>query len=621
MKKILITFFLVFVTTFIFAISSNAAYCPDNEFVPDVNVYINSSSTEFCVYEYTYADLRDVILIETNGPYYYVNPKMFKAMVNRSLNVIGGATYAAWRAFLTSDTVGAGTNYKDYWLNHLNEELFNYWYNYDNQYSLYSMYIDSFLTASPSSVTNVSVPMKHDNFHVLHFTGSEDYLVNPLSFRLYVDTVINKRDSVTYAEFKEYIKDYSGSVQFLVRWNNGTYTEDDFNFLYNGINDSVYNQGATDTLVEINEVMKNSLEEFMASNPEDFSIDNFEFYLESINPDFLLKYNDYTFDGFVYDIYSFGELEGIEEGHYDINYGLFSAYSAYLENCNINGVNFTYDGFREFIGEDFIFTEDFFYVLKGIYDAGKNIAIVDGKYSSEDLNAAKKEGITEAHNHLSSWLEENCILSEPIVNNYGELDNFDVLIKDNIPSALNEYEQKGYVRGLNEGKNIGKTNGVNASIVQLRNWLKNNNHLWVEESFYTPNGDITLIDRMLNQNIPESLSNWRDSGYTAGYNQGLKSGNEEIFNRGYDDGYAAGLVATDGEAFNMGYNQGKNEGIAIGESTADVFKKGIFAIFSAPVDMIARVLNFELFGINLFYLISGLITLSLAFFVIKKIRG
>jgi hypothetical protein len=59
-----------------------------------------------------------------------------------------------------------------------------------------------------------------------------------------------------------------------------------------------------------------------------------------------------------------------------------------------------------------------------------------------------------------------------------------------------EYEEYGYVHGLNEGKDIGKTNGINVSIVQVRDWLKNNNHLWVEESFYTPQGDVTLIDKM-----------------------------------------------------------------------------------------------------------------------------
>lgn len=65
--------------------------------------------------------------------------------------------------------------------------------------------------------------------------------------------------------------------------------------------------------------------------------------------------------------------------------------------------------------------------------------------------------------------------------------------------------------------------------------------------------------------------------------------------------------------------QGYSEGYAACESGYAESGKAIWNIMSMPVDLLANVLNFNFFGINVWALASGLFTVALIIFVLKKV--
>ena len=106
--------------------------------------------------------------------------------------------------------------------------------------------------------------------------------------------------------------------------------------------------------------------------------------------------------------------------------------------------------------------------------------------------------------------------------------------------------------------------------------------------------------------------------YLGIWNAGAANGN--VSDR-YDEGFQDGR--------DVGFTEGKNEGIQIGETQAlnakGTFVELVFAIFSAPVDLINGILDFDLFGINVAGLVKTLLTLGVTalimWFILKLVRG
>lgn len=86
------------------------------------------------------------------------------------------------------------------------------------------------------------------------------------------------------------------------------------------------------------------------------------------------------------------------------------------------------------------------------------------------------------------------------------------------------------------------------------------------------------------------------------------------YNRGYDVGYDDGLADTDGydQGYNAGYNAGVNNGFA-----DNAFKKLFNVIMNAPFNIFSGLLNFEIFGVNLFALFSFVFTTMIIFAIVK----
>ena len=101
-----------------------------------------------------------------------------------------------------------------------------------------------------------------------------------------------------------------------------------------------------------------------------------------------------------------------------------------------------------------------------------------------------------------------------------------------------------------------------------------------------------------------------DNGYNAGYSAGVNDvldnlGNYHLYTQEqYDDNYT------------LGFNRGADSITDIGDSG---FTRLMNVIFNAPYNIFNGFLNFEVFGVNLFNLLSFIFTTSIALFVVKLI--
>lgn len=101
-----------------------------------------------------------------------------------------------------------------------------------------------------------------------------------------------------------------------------------------------------------------------------------------------------------------------------------------------------------------------------------------------------------------------------------------------------------------------------------------------------------------------------NSYYQQGYGQGFNDGVAEGSDSGYASGYSAGRT--------VGYASGYNAGL----DTADYSFFDLFgSVIDAPVTVFKDLFNFELLGVNLLSLFTGLLTLAVLIWIIKLIFG
>ena len=89
---------------------------------------------------------------------------------------------------------------------------------------------------------------------------------------------------------------------------------------------------------------------------------------------------------------------------------------------------------------------------------------------------------------------------------------------------------------------------------------------------------------------------------------------DTIYNNDYNDGYDDGYYD--------GYNNGYDDGVVVGENNAGIAENGLITMFNiiltAPFNIFNGLLNFELFGVNLFNVFSFIITAFIIIWVIKR---
>lgn len=144
-----------------------------------------------------------------------------------------------------------------------------------------------------------------------------------------------------------------------------------------------------------------------------------------------------------------------------------------------------------------------------------------------------------------------------------------------------------------------KTEGIFDSIEVAQDTLT---FMGIYTEPYANNGTLSTLDSMLLDNIGTGLQN----SNTTGYNSGLAQGKNNYINS---------------QEYQEVLTNKYQEGFADGEATAPVVESSLRAYFNAPINFISNILNFEIFGINLWAVFTFITTLGLIFFVIRKVVG
>lgn len=95
------------------------------------------------------------------------------------------------------------------------------------------------------------------------------------------------------------------------------------------------------------------------------------------------------------------------------------------------------------------------------------------------------------------------------------------------------------------------------------------------------------------------------------YNAGYSAGNAAGYESGHDDGFQSGLIE--------GTHQGRQQGYDECAEEVKESKSAIWDIMSMPFNLLAGILNFEVFGVNVFGAVTAVMTVALVIFVLKKV--
>ena len=108
-----------------------------------------------------------------------------------------------------------------------------------------------------------------------------------------------------------------------------------------------------------------------------------------------------------------------------------------------------------------------------------------------------------------------------------------------------------------------------------------------------------LID-MINTTVDNGYDNGYKEGYYVGYDLGYDTGNRSGYTIGYNDGYLEG---------------------ASQDATASTIFTGVLDIALIPVNVFLSIFNFEVFGINISGIVSGLITVAVVIIIFRFLFG
>lgn len=108
--------------------------------------------------------------------------------------------------------------------------------------------------------------------------------------------------------------------------------------------------------------------------------------------------------------------------------------------------------------------------------------------------------------------------------------------------------------------------------------------------------------------------------FQEGYDSGLESGLYEGYNNGFLDGCDRGYINGKKDGYDAGYVDGKEYGFENAGDLASMPKNFINAMFSTPINIFRSLLNWEFFGINLFGVLTSLLTIAVVVFLFRKFK-
>lgn len=154
-------------------------------------------------------------------------------------------------------------------------------------------------------------------------------------------------------------------------------------------------------------------------------------------------------------------------------------------------------------------------------------------------------------------------------------------------AGKNEGYSEGYVKGTNDGQALGYESGY-------------------EEGYYWGEYDGTYSGY---EAAGDYIKEWFTLQKLNKYIESDSSDAKEKFEYEFSHNSVALKEAA--------YNKGETDGL----NASGIAKEGILSIVSAPFYFLSGIFNFEIFGVNLFSIISVILTLAVVAFFFKKIKG
>ena len=151
----------------------------------------------------------------------------------------------------------------------------------------------------------------------------------------------------------------------------------------------------------------------------------------------------------------------------------------------------------------------------------------------------------------------------------------------------------------------GSIESTNYITYRLQDFIEN--VFKADNSFMFEFVEIVLAPNNLTENSVITFSNQEYyAGFKGGYDQGYNNGNSI----GYDKGYEAGK--TDG------YNNGYNIGYVDGSGAENIIGDSLLSIADIPFSILSSFLGFKIFGFDILTLFTGLLTIGLVIWILKK---
>lgn len=129
----------------------------------------------------------------------------------------------------------------------------------------------------------------------------------------------------------------------------------------------------------------------------------------------------------------------------------------------------------------------------------------------------------------------------------------------------------------------------------------------------TRNSNLVSIDNwLINSSDLNTLTLYQSlGGYDTGYKEGYYQGKNDYLNSGFQDGYDKGKADGKSEGYNDGLEDASNYS----------FLSLMTAVVDAPIQALTKMFGFELLGVNLFSVISGLFTVCVILVLLRLLLG
>lgn len=230
------------------------------------------------------------------------------------------------------------------------------------------------------------------------------------------------------------------------------------------------------------------------------------------------------------------------------------------------------------------------------------------------------------HNTDDDWLIYKYDLDLSCYINYSSSSDYEFKIYS-INTTLYVYDLNGQnlLDTYEISRNVNYTIGSTSDVTIYAQYNNNYDEVSVCFDYTSSYNEIALFETPIGYYSPLTIyrSATNDLSFYLAFNQYAPMLIEHAYalegatyDLGYNDGYEDG--------YDVGNQLGFNEGIEYaqsGGSEPSVIFTGILNVALLPVNMFLQILNFEVFGINIGALVTGLLTIAVVIIIVRLVTG